>query len=94
MNLAILGFIMVIIFMILIMSKKMSALAALIIVPTVFGLIGGFYSKLGEYMVDGLLTVAPTGIMLVFAILYFGVMIDAGLFNPVIEAIMKAVKVS
>lgn len=92
MNLAILGFIMVIIFMILIMSKKMSALAALIIVPTVFGLIGGFYSKLGEYMVDGLLTVAPTGIMLVFAILYFGVMIDAGLFNPVIEAIMKAVK--
>ncbi len=36
-------------------------------------------------MVDGLLTVAPTGIMLVFAILYFGVMIDAGLFNPVIE---------
>ena len=70
----------------------MSALAALIIVPTVFGLIGGFYSKLGEYMVDGLLTVAPTGIMLVFAILYFGVMIDAGLFNPVIEAIMKAVK--
>lgn len=92
MNLAILGFIMVIIFMILIMSKKMSALAALIIVPTVFGLIGGFYSKLGEYMVDGLLTVAPTGIMLVFAILYFGVMIDAGLFNPVIEGIMKAVK--
>lgn len=92
MNLAILGFVMVIIFMILIMSKKMSALAALIIVPTVFGLIGGFYSNLGEYMVDGLLTVAPTGIMLIFAILYFGVMIDAGLFNPVIEAIMKAVK--
>ena len=53
MNLAILGFVMVIIFMILIMSKKMSALAALIIVPTVFGLIGGFYSNLGEYMVDG-----------------------------------------
>lgn len=92
MNLAILGFVMVIIFMILIMSKKMSALAALIIVPTIFALIGGFYSNLGKYMLDGLSTVAPTGIMLVFAILYFGVMIDAGLFNPIISQIMKVVK--
>ena len=42
MNLAILGFIMIVVFMILIMSRKMSALVALIVVPVVFGLIGDF----------------------------------------------------
>lgn len=92
MNLAVLGFIMIVVFMALIMSRKMSALVALIIVPVVFGIIGGFYSSLGKDIIAGLTTVAPTGIMLVFAILYFGVMIDAGLFNPIISVIMKGVK--
>lgn len=92
MNLALLGFVMIIVFMALIMSRKMSALVALIVVPVVFGLIGGFYSSLGKDIIAGITTVAPTGIMLVFAILYFGVMIDAGLFNPIISVIMKGVK--
>ncbi|MCD8849067.1 CitMHS family transporter [Staphylococcus arlettae] len=92
MNLALLGFIMIIVFMALIMTRKMSALIALIIVPTVFALIGGFYAGLGKYMLEGIETVAPTGIMLTFAILYFGVMIDAGLFEPVINQIIKIVK--
>ena len=92
MNLAILGFIMIIIFMVLIMTRKMSALTALIVIPTIFALIGGFYSGLGKFMLDGIETVAPTGIMLTFAILYFGVMIDAGLFEPVINQIIKVVK--
>ena len=43
-------------------------------------------------MLEGIETVAPTGIMLTFAILYFGVMIDAGLFEPVINQIIKVVK--
>ncbi|MEB6065827.1 citrate:proton symporter [Staphylococcus arlettae] len=43
-------------------------------------------------MLEGIETVAPTGIMLTFAILYFGVMIDAGLFEPVINQIIKIVK--
>lgn len=92
MNLTLLGFIMIIVFMVLIMTRKMSALIALIIVPTVFALIGGFYAGLGKYMLEGIETVAPTGIMLTFAILYFGVMIDAGLFEPVINQIIKIVK--
>ena len=74
MNLALLGFVMIIVFMALIMSREMSALVALIVVSVVFGLIGGFYSSLGKDIIAGITTVAPTGIMLVFAILYFGVM--------------------
>ncbi len=36
--------------------------------------------------------IAPTGVMLMFAILYFGVMIDAGLFDPLVRRILRIVK--
>jgi CitMHS family citrate-Mg2+:H+ or citrate-Ca2+:H+ symporter len=90
--LALFGYIMVAVFMILIMTKRMSALLALIIVPIVFALIGGFYAGIGDMMLEGIAQVAPTGVMLVFAILYFGIMIDAGLFEPVVNAILRFVK--
>lgn len=90
--LALLGYIMVAVFMALIMTKRMSALLALIIVPIVFALIGGFYTGIGDMMLEGIKQVAPTGVMLVFAILYFGIMIDAGLFEPIVNTILRIVK--
>ncbi|WP_264740616.1 CitMHS family transporter [Cytobacillus firmus] len=90
--LALLGYFMVAVFMALIMTKRMSALLALIIVPIVFALIGGFYTGIGDMMLDGIKQVAPTGVMLVFAILYFGIMIDAGLFEPIVNTILRIVK--
>lgn len=90
--LAILGFSMVAVFMYLIMSGKLSALIALMIVPAAFALIAGFGSGLGEMALAGITDLAPTGVMLMFAILYFGIMIDAGLFDPVVGKILKAVK--
>ena len=83
---------MVIVFMYLIMSKRMSAMVALILVPIVFAIILGFSPHLGKWAFDGVKKVAPTGIMICFAILYFGIMIDAGLFDPLIKKILKIVK--
>ncbi|MDU4961352.1 MAG: citrate:proton symporter [Sporomusaceae bacterium] len=92
-TLAIAGFLMVIVFMYLIMSKRMSAMIALMLIPLLFALaVTGLNPKLGAMMWDGVKKVAPTGIMIMFAILYFGVMIDAGLFDPLINKILKAVK--
>ena len=90
--LALLGFAMVFVFMFLIMTKRMSALVALILIPITFALIGGFYANMGPMMLEGIQKLAPTGIMLMFAILYFGIMIDSGLFDPVINRILKFVK--
>ncbi len=90
--LALMGFLMVIVFMYLIMSKRMSAMVALILVPIVFAIILGFSPHLGKWAFDGVKKVAPTGIMICFAILYFGIMIDAGLFDPLIKKILKIVK--
>ncbi|WP_264990184.1 CitMHS family transporter [Lysinibacillus piscis] len=90
--LAILGFAMVATFMYLIMSGRLSALIALMIVPAAFAIFAGFGSTLGDMALEGIKNLAPTGVMLMFAILYFGVMIDAGLFDPVVGKILKAVK--
>lgn len=42
-------------------------------------------------MLTGIKNLAPTGVMLTFAILYFGIMIDAGLFDPLVRAIVRVV---
>jgi CitMHS family citrate-Mg2+:H+ or citrate-Ca2+:H+ symporter len=92
MMLTVLAYSMITIFMFLIMTKRLPALVALIVVPIAFGLIGGYGPELGPMMLAGIKNLAPTGVMLMFAILYFGVMIDAGLFDPVIRKILKIVK--
>lgn len=89
--LTILAYLMIIVFMALIMTKRLPALVALIIVPIAFGLIAGFGLELGPMMLEGVKKLAPTGVMLAFAILYFGLMIDAGLFDPVARTILKFV---
>ncbi|WP_010531779.1 CitMHS family transporter [Lentibacillus jeotgali] len=90
--LALLGFLTIAIFLALILTKRMSVIAALIVVPTVFALLGGITADLGSMMLEGITGVAPTGIMLAFAILYFGIMNQAGLFDPIISSILKLIK--
>ncbi|MDH4746206.1 citrate:proton symporter [Sphingomonas sp. CBMAI 2297] len=94
--LSILAFAMVATFMVLIMTKRLSAIVALILVPVLFALLaamlhGGFDAGLGKMMMAGVADLAPTGVMLVFAILFFGLMIDVGVFDPMIRAIVHAV---
>ncbi|PGT81299.1 MULTISPECIES: CitMHS family transporter [Bacillaceae] len=90
--LATLGFLTIGVFLLLILTKRVSVIVALIVVPLVFSLIGGFSSDIGTLMLEGIQSVAPTGIMLGFAILFFGVMNNAGLFDPIISRVLKLVK--
>ncbi|MFT4272499.1 MAG: citrate:proton symporter [Pantoea sp.] len=75
----------------LLMSKKLSALTALIIIPTIFALLSGQGAEMGTMVIKGLRTVAPTGVMLIFAMLYFMSVTDAGMFDPIIKRIVSAV---
>lgn len=91
--LSLLGFATILVFLVLIMTKKLSVMTALVITPVVFGLLAGFNPKeLGDFALAGIKQVAPTGVLLMFAVLYFATMLDAGLFDPVIAAIIKSVK--
>ncbi|TQR18475.1 CitMHS family transporter [Psychrobacillus soli] len=90
--LALLGFLMIVTFLFLVITKRLSVVAAFIGVAVVFALIGGFYADMGQMMMDGIIKVTPTAVMIVFAILYFGLMIDVGLFDPMINRILALVK--
>lgn len=87
-----LSYSMIAIFMYAVMSKRLSALTALVLIPVIFAIFTGHSSELSDMMVDGIKKLAPTGIMITFAILYFCMMTDAGLFNPLIKLIVKIVK--
>ncbi|MFH8444220.1 CitMHS family transporter [Streptomyces sp. NPDC018026] len=90
--LTILGFAMIATFLVLIMMKKMSPIAALVLIPALFCVLVGKGAHLGDYVIDGVSSLAPTAAMLMFAIVYFGVMIDVGLFDPIVRAILKFCK--
>lgn len=88
---AALGFITIIVLLAVIMMKKMSPLVALISVPVITALIGGHGLKIGTYINEGVKSIAPTGTMFIFAILFFGILTDAGTFQPIIDKILKIV---
>src|SRR6478609_920456 len=91
--LALYGFIIIIIFLVLIITRRLSVITALVLVPVVLAFIAGFdYKEIGTMALTGIKQVAPTGILLMFAVLYFSVMLDAGLFDPVIARIVRSVK--
>lgn len=90
--LSLLGFLTVIVFLYCIMTRRLSVLVALLLVPVVFAVAGGFGGSVGSMMLEGIKKVAPTGILVGFAVLYFGLMIDVGLFDPIIDRIIRMVK--
>ncbi|MGW2301591.1 CitMHS family transporter [Streptomyces sp. NPDC001809] len=87
-----LGFAMIATFLVLIMMKKMSPIAALVLIPALFCVVVGQGAQLGDYVIEGVGTLAPTAAMLMFAIVYFGVMIDVGLFDPIVRGILRFCK--
>jgi len=90
--LSILGYGMIITFMSLIMTKRLAPLVAMTTIPIIFAMLGGFTGDMGLMMIEGLRKVAPTAVMVMFAILYFGMMFDTGLFDPVIRTFLKLIK--
>ncbi|NYI03547.1 CitMHS family transporter [Allostreptomyces psammosilenae] len=87
--LALVGTVMIAVFMYLIMGRRLSPMVCLIVVPAAFAVFTGHAAELGTMVGDGITSLAPTAAMLMFAILYFGVMIDAGLFDPIARAVVR-----
>jgi len=105
----ILGYVMIIVFLVLLTRKKLNVFTALILVPIVFGVAAALYLGKDPLLVfkwikDGLFySVNPQtkavkmGVMgglalILFAILYFGVMLKSGLFDPMCIYFIKKAK--
>ena len=76
-------------FLVLVLRRQTSVLVALILVPLVLGLVAGLGADVGVYALAGIQSVAGTAAMLGFAVLYFGLMNDRGLFTPVIRTVVR-----
>lgn len=89
--LALYGVITILSLLIAVMSKRISPLVALIAFPVVAALLAGFGLQTSGFILTGIKNVAPVVGMFIFAILFFGVMTDAGMLDPIIDRILRAV---
>jgi CitMHS family citrate-Mg2+:H+ or citrate-Ca2+:H+ symporter len=88
--LALLGLLTILLLLVLVMTRTISPVVALILVPIVTALLAGFTTEVVDFMTEGIKVIAPTAVMFTFAILFFGVLMDAGTFDPVISRLLKA----
>ena len=84
-----LGFLITILLVVVIMCRWLSPLMALTIMPIAGALIGGFGFETFDFAISGIRSVAPIVGLFIFAILFFGVMRDAGLFDPAIDMVFR-----
>lgn len=90
--LALIGVIIIFCVLLGIMSKKASPLVSLICFPFIGALVMGFTpAETSAFIIQGLKDIIPVTGMIIFAILYFGVVSDAGMLDPIIAAILRTV---
>lgn len=87
----ILGFTMMLVIIGLILMRRISPVVAFTTLPVAICLLAGFnLGQIGEFIKAGLITVAPTAALFLFAILFFGIMRDRGLFDPLVNLLIRS----
>ncbi|EGK12491.1 CitMHS family transporter [Kroppenstedtia eburnea] len=84
--LSIIGFITILVVVGLLLSGRLTPMIPLVLIPIVGALAAGFgFEQIGDFFNEGVGNVISVVVMFIFAILYFGLMQDAGLFDPLIN---------
>ncbi|HEY3627723.1 MAG TPA: citrate:proton symporter [Terracidiphilus sp.] len=91
MLLATLGALTIVGLMAAILSKRVAPMVALIALPVIASLCAGFGLQTGKFMLAGIEAISGVIGMFVFAILFFGVMTDAGMLRPLIAWLLRVV---
>ena len=109
MLLTVFAYAMMVVFMYVIMKKKMSPFTALVLIPLAFALVSvltgvvqdvnigtlvrqGLFGNNSKDKLTAMKGTAETGVMLLFAILYFSLMLDSGLFDPITNKMIRYAK--
>lgn len=72
---------------------KVSPIVAMTVVPIAAALIiGASFENITDYFHSGLDSVMGVVVMFIFAIIYFGIVSDAGLFDPVVRGLILATR--
>lgn len=88
--LAAIGFLIIAVILVLLLTQRVNAIVALAGVPFVGALIAGFsLADVSEFAMTGISGVVGVIAMFVFAIIYFGIVSDAGMFDPIVNRIVR-----
>lgn len=86
MSLSLIGILTILTIVALLIWNKTSPIIIMIILPVIGALIAGFgVAEIGVFFEDGIAQVMNVVVMFIFAIIFFGIMQDAGLFEPIIN---------
>ena len=91
MPLAIWGLITIAGMILAIASRRVTPLVALLLLPVVTSLSAGFGLHTAAFVLAGLENIAPVVAMFLFAILFFGILTDIGLVDPLVRWILRRV---
>ncbi len=87
---AVVGFAMIICIVALLLKGKMSPIVVLTIIPAVAALILGHGPvEIADFIKEGVKTTTNNGILFIFSVIYFGVMSDTGMFDVIVNFLVK-----
>lgn len=91
--LTLIGTLIISVIVYLLLTEKVSPMIALVLVPLVGAVVAGFsIDDLNKFYASGIKSVVQIAIMFIFAIIFFGIMNDVGLFQPLINLLIKLTK--
>ncbi|WP_026690955.1 CitMHS family transporter [Alteribacter aurantiacus] len=91
--LSIIGFLTIMVIVLLLISGRITPIMGLVLVPVGGALLAGFnIVDIGGFFNEGIDSVISVVIMFIFAILFFGIMQDTGLFDPLINKMIAMTK--
>lgn len=90
MYLAIIGYLIIAVMMIILLKGKASAALCFSTLPVIGALIAGFsFSEIFEFISKGMDSVWKTAILFIFSVCYFSIMNDTGLFDPLVRRLVS-----
>lgn len=87
---ALVAFLMIILIVVLLLKGKMSPIVVLTVIPTIAALLLGYGPvEVADFIKEGIKTTTSNGILFIFSVIYFGVMSDTGLFDVIVNFLVK-----
>lgn len=87
---AVVGFAMIICIVALLLKGKMSPIVVLTVIPAIAALILGHGPvEIADFIKEGVKTTTNNGILFIFSVIYFGVMSDTGMFDVIVNFLVK-----
>lgn len=87
---AFVGFIMIALIVLLLLKGKMSPIVVLTLIPTAAALLLGYGPvEVAGFIKEGIGTTTSNGILFIFSVIYFGIMSDTGMFDVIVNFLVK-----